>query len=258
MFIDTTAQLSTRNYKFSLVKYTNPLTEELFNIGVVMQYEDGYFIRLNKLKPGIKNCIDLGDIAGINYSIELIQERIESGELHIGDVSNVLEISELKIYTSPKEEQDVFAHLVDEFISLSTFRQEMQEDRSVRYTKMQIIKSLKRMNINKDIHFHQHIAGLPNIIDVAYIKENKPIAIAEITSPHTGKFYENIATAAFTLSDTTHMQSIRDKFIYAPILTKLSSADEKKLHQAIETSKNLGVDIITKKNHGEILERLGA
>jgi len=256
MFIDTTA--SQNQYNYSLIQYSNLLTGELFNLGLVMNYEDGHFIHLNNIKPNILNCIDVGNLSALNYTISLIHERLEEGDLHIGNVSNVMKISEPNIYTSSKDEKETFAHLVQEFISLKKLRKIENSSKSVKYGKMQIISSLKSLNINRNIMFHAHIEGMANIVDAAYIKNGKPITVAEITSPHTKNFYENIATAAFTLNDFNKIETIKDKFIYAPILTALSKTDDKKLSQAIETAKEMGVDIVTRKNHKEVLERLTA
>ena len=256
MFIDTTSKQ--HEYNYSLIQYANTLTGELFNLGLVMNYEDGHFIHLNKMKPNILNCIDIGTLSSLNYTISLIHERLEEGELHIGDVSNVMKISKSNIYTSSKDEKETFAHLVSEFISLKKLRKIDQIGKSVKYGKMQIISSLKSLNKNKNIMFHQHIEGVSNIVDASFMKNGKPVVVAEITSPHTKNFYENIATSSFTLNEFTKIETIQDKFIYAPILTALSKNDDKKLSHAIETAKEMGVDIVTKKNHEEIIERLSA
>jgi len=256
MFTDTTLEQQTKSYEYSLVQYSNILTGELFNIGLVMNYNDGHFIQLNTMKQKVLNCIDIGDLPGINYSISLIHERLEDGEMHIGKVSNVLKISESNIYTSVDEEQEVFNHLVNEFLSVKQFRKIEDLSKTVKYGKMQVIKSLRSLNKNKNIMFHSHIEQLANIVDAAYIKDDKPIVVANITSLHTRNFYEHIATAAFELAETKKIPSIQDKFIYAPKLTSLTKGDDKKLQQAIETANEMGVDIITKNDHKEILKRL--
>jgi len=256
MFINTTSKQN--EYEYSLVQYSNTLTGELFNLGLVMKYEDGHFIHLNKIKPNILNCIDVGNLSSLNYSISLIHERLEDGELHIGSVSNVMRISESNIYTSSKDEKDTFKHLIDEFISLKKLRKIDQIGKSVKYGKMQIISSLKSLNKNESLMFHKHIKGVSNIVDASFMKNGKPAVVAEITSPHTKNFYENIATSAFTLNEFNKIKSVQDKFIYAPILTALSKNDDKKLSQAIETAKEMGVDIVTRKNHEKVLERLTA
>jgi len=256
MFIDTTSKQN--EYSYSIVQYANTLTGELFNLGLIMNYEDGHFIHLNNIKPNILNCIDVGELSSLNYTISLIHERLENGDMHIGSISNVIKISEPNIYTSSNDEKETFKHLVNELISIKRLRRLDQISKSIKYGKMQIISSLKSLNKNKNILFHQHIEGVSNIVDASYMKNGKPVVVAEITSPHTKNFYENIATSAFTLNEFNKIDTIQDKFIYAPILTSLSKNDDIKLSHAIETAREMGVDIVTRKNHYEVLERLGA
>jgi len=256
MFIDKTSQQ--HSYNYSLIQYSNNLTGELFNLGVVMNYEDGHMIHLNDIKQSLLKCIDIGELSGINYSISLIHERLEDGNLHIGNVSNVLKISQPNIYTSSKDGQATFQHLVNEFISLKKMREVKSSVRSVKYGKMQIISSLRAITNDKNLMFHHHIDGMANIVDASYIKDGMPRVVAQITSPHTKNFYENIATSAFMLSDFNKISTIEDKFIYSPVLVPLSVSDQKKLDQAIEASKEIGVDIITKKNHDDVVVRLRA
>lgn len=256
MFIDTTSKLQTSSYEYSLIQYSNVLTGELFNIGLVMNYNDGHFIQLNTIKPKILNCIGISDLPAMNYSVSLIHERLEDGEIRAGKVSNVINVSQPNIYTSSENEQDVFNHLINEFISLKAFRTVEDASKTIKYGKMQVIKSLRSLNKNKNIMFHSHIDALGSIVDAAYIKDDKPIVIANITSLHTRNFFEHIATAAFELEGTKKIETIKDKFIYAPKLTSLTKNDDKKLDQAIETAREMGVDIIIKNNHQEMLERL--
>ncbi len=257
MFIDKTSQIN--RYDYSLIQYLNPLTDERFNLGVALKYEDELMLHLNKISKSVANCLDIGELNSLNHTLSVIKERIADGELHIGNVSNVLKISELHAYESELNVDDAFAHIIKEFISIKKLREEKKNSvHTSRFGKMSIIRGLKSIKKDKNLIYHKHIEGMANIVDILYLKEKKPVAVAQVTSPHIKDFYEKIASSILTLEEFKKIDTIKERIVYAPILTNISNADKMKLYQAQEAAKERNIEVITKHDNKAIIERLTA
>lgn len=208
----------------------------------------------------LSKCIEFENISGINYTLSVLTERLGNfDKIHHGSVSNIISISPMNIYSTPLDEPSAFAHIVNEFITLSKIKTISDPISKNEYGKMSIIADLKSAAVKKsaeNISFHKHIDGVHGLIDAIAFKDTAPVAIAQIASAYVENIYDAIGPHIITLAESKNISTIKDRFIYAPILKPLSKEDQKYFDAARDAVKSIGFDFLTRKDHGECIERL--
>lgn len=210
----------------------------------------------------LSKCIEFDNLSGANYALSVVIERLNDfGKIHHGSVSNIIYISEMDIYSTPLEENEAFAHIVNEFITLSKIKTISDPVQKNIYGKMHIISDLKSAALKKsadNILFHKHIDGVNGLIDAISFKDKQPIVIAQIASAYVENLYDVIGSHIITLAESRNIPSLKDRFIYAPILKPLSKTDQKQFDAARDAVQSIGFDFLTRKDHNECIDRLNA
>lgn len=209
----------------------------------------------------LSKCIEFENISGINYTLSVITERLGNfDKIHHGSVSNIISISPMNVYSTPLDESSAFAHIVNEFITLSKIKTITDPITKNKYGKMSIITSLKNIAKKEKIEnvmFHRHLNGINGLIDAVALKDNNPTAIAQIASAYVENIYESIGNHVITLMESKKITTIHDRFIYAPILKPITGIDRKYFDAAKDAVESIGFDFLTNKDYGQCLERLG-
>lgn len=208
----------------------------------------------------LSKCIDFDNLSGANYALSVIGERLHHfGKIHHGSVSNIISISDMDIYSTPLGEKEAFAHIVNEFITLSKIKTLSDPLSKNIYGKMTIITDLKSVALKqeiKNVAFHKHVDGVNGLIDAIAMREATPIAIAQIASAYVENIYESIGNHIITLMESKKIPTIHDRFIYAPIMKPLGASERKLYDAARDAVESIGFDFLSRNDHGQCIERL--
>jgi len=255
-----------KSYEYSIVQYRDIWTKEVINIGVVLSTEKDRYIHLPKHFDKLKNCLSFVEASGIEYTIDIIRDRIENQKvLQAGEVSNSIYITEPKTFLSEYEAEEALYDAVDSFMMVAKLREPDESvTRTDRYDKMSILKLIESRAKEKNIvnfRHHRRFGGVAKkIIDMAMVDVNdRPYSVATLASVHKSHFEDSLITAVFTLEEAMRNDFIKDGFLYVPVMKDESSMtlkEKRDLGWAKEQAEHYKLDILTDRRQDAALERL--
>ena len=254
---------SLNTYKYSLIQFHNIWTKETLNIGVILSDTDSFHLHIPRQYDKINTCLDFDELSGIKYTLDIIEDRIVNQQrVTYGEVSNSIYITEQKSFKTESNSKEALIEVVEQFMMIKKFREIETATTANKYDKMSILNLIenraKETGI-KNFMKHKHFSIAKKQIDMALVnKKGTPYSIACAASVYKDGFDDNIITSIFTLQEAMRKESVKDQFLYVPILKELSKSKENKsLGWAREQAEHIGVDFITEKSQDAVLERLG-
>jgi hypothetical protein len=99
-------------YDYHRIQYYLPFSGEIFTIGAILKHRDGrgYSYYLPTSLDVLDGCIDIGDKDGAMFAIEVLKERLESGNLRVGAVSNSMAVETEEAFFSDKTRPEEVLH----------------------------------------------------------------------------------------------------------------------------------------------------
>lgn len=252
-------------YKYSLVQFHNIWTKEVLNIGLILIDIKDIHIHMPRKFDKLKSCLDFTEISGINYTLDIIEDRIKNQMLiSYGEVSNSVYITESKTFLSEYSVEDALNEAIEKFMMIIKLREiALPDTLKNKYEKYSILKFVKEETEKHKIEnyrSHTHYDNVAKkIIDMALVDEDQnPYVVGCIASLHTENFDDSFITASFTVQETMRSEIVKDQFLYVPKLKDILTAKEtKNLGWAQEQAQHINVDIITDRRKEAIIERLG-
>lgn len=250
-------------YHYNLVQYHNQKTGEVFNIGVILNDRKIYYSHIPKQFYNLKNnCIEFTEIAGINFTIDIIEDRLKRyGEVNPGDTSNSIFITEERSILHEGTCKDAFGDAINKYMSIKKLRIIESSTIEDKYDKMTILKRAERVAGLREIEnfmSHRKFEGVARkLIDMSLVDEDEnPYSIASVASIHKEHFDDNIITSIYTLQEAMRSEYVKDQFLYIPILKGLSVKERHGIDWAKEQAQIIGVDVLTDARPESAIERL--
>lgn len=250
-------------YEYSLVQFHNIWTKEILNIGVILNDKSSYYIHIPKIYDKIQTCLDFTELAGLKYTLEIIEDRIKNQQrVTYGEVSNSIFITEQKSIKSELSAEDALHETVQKLMMIKKFRHVETSVIADKYDKLSILKLITQRAKAKNIENymqHKQFKITKKLIDMALVdKDKNPYSIANMASIYKDNFDDALITSVFTLQDAMRSKHIQDQFLYIPIMeNRLTSKQKKSVDWAKEQARYLKIDMLTDKNQDAVLERLG-
>lgn len=250
-------------YHYNLVQYHNQKTGEVFNIGVILNDRKTFHAHIPRQFYNLKNnCIEFTEIAGINFTLDVIEDRIKRyKEVDHGNVSNSIFITEELSMLSELSCEDALLEAIDKYMSIKKLRVLDNPLREDKYDKMTILKRAEFVASYREINnfiSHRKFEGIARkLIDMSLVDEDEnPYSIASVASIHKEHFDDNIITSIYTLQEAMRSESVKDQFLYIPILKGLSAKERHGIDWAKEQAQIIGVDVLTDARPESAIERL--
>lgn len=262
MLIDSRSK-TLNTYQCSLIQFHNMPSDEIFNIGVVLTDGNNFCYHLPHTFHKLKTCIDFNEIAGLNYTISIIEDRIKESEFSPGEVSNVVVASPLRSFQSELDMEGALQEAVQHFMMIKKLRDTsaaiVKTDYLDKISTLKLIeKRAKERNIRNFIQHHRFPIAR-KLIDMALIDEDEnPYVVGSMSAPlHSEHFDDSIITSVFTLREVIRNQDVKDQFMYVPKYKDILNRKENMaLGWAQEQADELGVECLTDKREDAVLERL--
>lgn len=260
--VDKRAEL--HSYQCSLIQFHHPATKEVITIGIVLSDRTHNYLHIPKRFEKLKNCLDFQERAGINYTIDIIRDRIENQKfIPHGEVSPSVNIADPTTYRTELVAEDALHEAAERFMMVKKLREPDTDTQTAgRYDKLSILSMIEKraeaLHI-ENFMYHRRFDGVARkIIDLALVDdEKKPYSIANVAALHVNNFDDSFIAAAFTIEEAMRRDSIKDQFLYVPVMKENMTAKERKaLGWAKEHAQHIGVDLITDSSHDAALERL--
>lgn len=250
-------------YHYNLVQFHSQRTGEVFNIGVILNDRKTFHAHIPKQFYNLKtNCIEFTEIAGINFTIDIIEDRIKRyKEVSSGEVSNSVFITEERSMLSEYSCEDAFHEAINKYMSIKKLRildNPLIEDK---YDKMTILKRAEFVASHREIEnfiSRRKFEGIARkLIDMSLVDEEQiPYSIASVASIHKEHFDDNIITSIYTLQEAMRSEYVKDQFLYIPILKGLGTKERHGIDWAKEQAQHIKVDVITDARVESAIERL--
>lgn len=260
MLVDSRSK-TLKSYDYALVQFRNMWTKEVINIGVVLRDNSHAYIHLPKRFNKLKSCLDFKEIAGINYTIDVLRDRIQNQQgIPHGEVSNSVFITESKTFKSEYDANEALYEAADKFMMVQKLKV-LDNDLSAidqRHDKVAILGMIdqraKEMRIKNFVH-HKRFKIARKLIDMALVnKDDLPYSVASFVPLHS--FDDHIINSIYTLQEVKRNELVKDQFLYVPEGRDMKKVDRENLGYAKEQSQHIGVDIITDRRFDAALERL--
>lgn len=262
MLLDNRKENNT--YEYSLIQFRNMWTKEIINIGIILSNKSQHYLHLPRSFDKLKNCLDFTEIAGLNYTLDIIIDRIQNQKrIPYGDISNSIFITESKSILSQLAAEDALHETVQKFMMVSKLREmDNANANKGKYDKLDILNTItneaKKRHLDNYRPHRRYENIAKKIIDVALVDDQQePYIVANIASLHKENFDDSFISASFTIQEAKRSGIIKDQFLYVPKMKDiLTTKENRNLDWAKSHAHDIGVDIITDPRNEALFERL--
>jgi len=244
-------------YKYNLIQYHNVLTNEVFNLGVIVRKGSEIEIKVINDIYALSECLNIKNLSGLKFNLEILQKRINKGTLFKNPkISENLVVSEAYIYSSDEDIKNVAEELFKKNISLYSLLKKRAKKINP-YDKPHIFKELKKIYDQKKykyIYLKAKVSGVHKNID-AVVKADKKILVAsEIESIYISKFMQSFAESVLLLQEARMAhKELKEVILYLPIIEKLTTLQQRNYKRAKEIMAFNQIKHIDTKDIGEYL-----